>query len=294
MLNISKQFISRILLISILAFGHLHASQHTDFLIIENPAVLKIYDRYQQELSAAEKSRRLAFAPLRIINERELLGDQITESIHVRLGSHDDYFIIKSNNGKMLNQDKAGQVDKLKNCVVVGDSIRIKKDGMVTLSTAAGKIKLSAGSHLIRNFKYKNRYYVYLPAPQKRYGWLTLNSNGAWELIKQKQTAKADNEFLSMDARSDILQVFKNVNRLYQKYFDFFNQKTFKHEQPPRWDVQIGGSDVQAVFIPDSLFNEFKESAAFTRRQLENALIGSPYRITMRNNRLIISKKGGE
>ena len=275
-------------------FCSLSAAERADFLIIEKPAALKIYNRYQQELNTAEKSRQLAFAPLRIINEQELLGDQITESIHVRLGSHNDYFIIKAPDGKMLNRNKAGQIQKLKNCALIADSILIKKDKILALITQTEQIKLPAGSRLIRYFKYKSRYYVYQLTPRKRYGWLRLTNNSAWEIIKQKQSVGADNEFLTLDLRSDILKIFKKANRLYEQYFDFFNQKTLKHEQPPHWDVQISDNSIQALFIPDSLLNNFQTSAAFTRRQLENLLIGLPYRISMQDNRLIISKNGGK
>ena len=285
---------TKILITILILTGFLSASERADFLIIENPAALKIYDRYQQELSGSEKSGRLAFAPLRIINENELLGDQITTSVHVRLGSRSDYFIIKDNSAEMFNQSGAGKIEKLKNCTLINDSILIKKDKTLTLKTFSTNIKLPAGSRLLRIFRYKNRYYVYLYSPQKSYGWLTLNNTGAWEIIKQKESLKADNEFLSIDMRSDILTIFKNVNRLYERYFDFFNQKTLKHDSAPRWDVQISDKAVQAAFQPDSLLNEFKSSTAFTRRQLENALIGTSYRITMQGNRLIISKNDGK
>jgi hypothetical protein len=277
-----------------LAVHTLFAAERADFLIIENPASLKIYDRYQQELSTAEKTERLAFAPLRIINENELLGDQITVSTHVRLGRRNDYFIIKDNSGKLLNQSDAGKIEKLKNCMLINDNILIKKDAALTLKTSASTIPLPAGSRLLRVFKYKTRYYVYRLQPRGIYGWLILNNTSAWEVIKEKATLKAGNEFLSIETRDDILKIFKKVNRLYERYFDFFNQKTLKHDLAPRWDVQIGDKAVQAEFRPDSLFNEFKDSAAFTRRQLENVLIGTPYRISMQGSRLIISKNGGE
>ncbi len=279
----------------ILLFGQeIFANERADFLIIENPAPLKIYDRYQQELSPAEKSRQIAFAPLRIINENELLGDQITASVHVRLGSRHEYFIIKNNKDQILNRKEAGKIETLKNCVIINDSIYVKKDNALTLKTFSSPVPLAAGSRIIRIFKYKNRYYVRQTEPQKQYGWLNLKDKALWSVIKQNETLQTDRSYLNAQLHSDILEIFKKANRLYERYFDFFNREALKHEPPPRWEIQFDADSIHAVFHPDSLLNEFKESVNFTRRQLENILIGAPFRITMQNNHLIIRRGGGK
>ncbi len=275
----------------VLCINTLFAAERADFLIIENPAALKIYDSYQQELSYSAKSERLAYAPLQIINENELLGDQITESIHVRLDNRNDFFIIKDNHGEMLNGTQAGSVHTFRKCLIVNDSIYVKKSGLLKLKTALSSMDLTTGNYLKRIFKYQNRYYMLQYSPVKQYGWLTLANNNFWEIII-KQRPKDAVTFLSMDLKIDILNVFNNVNKLYMEYFDFFNQKTRKNDVPPQWNVQITEESLQAEFLPDSLTGGFKSSISSTQRQLENVLIGTPYKLSIERNRLTISNSG--
>jgi hypothetical protein len=277
-------------IITLFTTGHLYAKAHKDFLIIENAAPLKVYDHYQQELTQSQKANLLSGIPLQIINDKELLGDQITTAFHVSLGKNRNYFIINDENHKIINRKDAGEISILKSCTVINDSIYIKRDNLVKIKDQSTSIDLQTGSKLIRFLKYKNRYYVKQISPQIRFGWIRLIAKNSWGKIKAESVTISTNNFKENELHDKILAIFNKGNRLYRQFFDFFSEKTLESAQAPYWQIESGGNNIRANFVPDSLLPNFRSSFEYTQRQVENILIGTPYTITTRQNRIFISR----
>jgi hypothetical protein len=278
-------------ILSLFTAGNLlFAAEHADFLLIENAEPLKIYDHYQQELTNELKKSLISSAPLQIIAPNELLGDQLTHAFHIKSGGRNDFFIINDKNGKILNREKAGELKIFRNCKIIGDSIYIKKSGIIKLNTRLGSVILPTGAKLIRFFKYRNRYYALQTSPLEQYGWIRLSVRSAWDKLEATpENGSTAGKIPLSRMREMILTIFHKENRLYQKYFDYFNRRTLKNLQPPQWEIEFDTERITA-FFPDSLLSQFRQSVDYAKRQVENVLMGSAYTVTMRRNQMFIGR----
>jgi hypothetical protein len=261
----------------------------TDFLIIEDPKTLQIYNKYEQQLSPEETKHFIPFCALKIINENEILSDNFTTTIKVILDK-DVYYLIKDAEGKIKNINNAGYVERFLKTSAIYDTIQVTKDGSIYLSIPVDKVKnqiyFKENDRLLRLFKLKNKYYVKSLDYPSRYGWSNLVQKTHWKkyVIKKAPLAGIPAE-LSERFRSKI----DYANELMKNIFAYFNQKTGSNLLPPEWT--IGVEDKKIICRIKNLNNmqQFKNSTQFLIQDL--SAIAQMNRLTVKtgDNKIEIS-----
>ncbi|HID38454.1 MAG TPA: hypothetical protein EYP36_02945 [Calditrichaeota bacterium] len=267
-------------------------AQRADYLIVENPSSFIILDKYEQNNSTVFPP----FTPFRILEEHTLLSDDLTPALKVELLGKNLY-IIRNEDGKIARQESSGYLHIFRNCTPIGDSIRVLKDRSLLFYEKYFTQKpnrrnyLQKNDILIRIFKYKQSYYVKRINRSSAYGWCRLPASRSWRKLEQQSAGRP---ILSESLRLRIKTFIAQINRTYEKYFDYFNRTYSGRFSPPHWQISElnDGMDLAFVGLP---YSNLKRSNEVVVRNLETLLLGSGFTVSQIDDMLLIrSKKQGQ
>ena len=74
------------------------SQSNKNFLVVENPFEIKIYNKYEQNLSSNDSSYFLPYCPIEIIAEDSFLSDQYTPAFIGKINNQLFYFIKSEKN----------------------------------------------------------------------------------------------------------------------------------------------------------------------------------------------------
>ncbi len=273
--------------------------QRTDFLIIENPAELLIYNKYQQSVQLKDKLKFISYIPLQILNEDELLSDQITPALKFKL-QNEIYFLIKDNQGKIINRDSNGYNKIFKNCAIINDTVQILADRAVLISQTPAwqpssknkRFYLKKDDYLLRLFKKKNAYYVLKLGNDVQYGWCQFRKNRSWRILEKDADGK--NKLIPPYIREKITARIESANQTYSDYFKYFNQRLNRQKEIPRWVMEIEDNQIKCNLENDFYMQKLTESARYLIHDLENILLGTNIALNYENGVIIIQVKNNK
>ena len=142
--------------------------ERADFLIIEIPTKLLMYNKYEQQISFREQRALLQpFQPLRIEENDVLLSDSFTKAMKVASGRN-SYFLLKTDDGDFENAAEAGYINTLQNCIIINDTVEVFQDNAIFLSkrptsrstAESQKSFLKKQTQFLRLFTHKNFTYI--------------------------------------------------------------------------------------------------------------------------------------
>lgn len=253
-------------------------SQTTDFLIVENPSALTIYNKYQQYISDQIREQFVPFTPFRIVEETELLSDQITQASRV-LFNHQVLFLLKDEAEKYI-PDNDEYIKLFKNCEIYGDSIRVLKNLRISIFAKPEQqyqknkhTYLYAGQVCNRIFKFRNLYYIKLLSNSTIYGWTLLPRSG-WEINQQSDISSAS---IPENLISRLQLRIESANQDYEKVFNYFNKKYNQDKMIPNWNLEISENEIQGILIDPSLAAQLKNSNRYLKQDLDNIFLGSNF-----------------
>ena len=149
------------------------SQSNKNFLILENPFELRIYNKYEQNLSFKDSLYFLQYCPVEIIAEDTLLSDEYTPAFIGRIENQSFYFLKPEQNipfSKLFNSYS----DFVKNKQSLMDTIQITKDDKILLHNPKDrnqKERLSIDTKLVRIFKKGTGTYVKNLTLPVQYGW---------------------------------------------------------------------------------------------------------------------------
>jgi hypothetical protein len=271
----------------------LFAENSADFMIAALPKAFIVLDHYEQPLSGAKKARLIAYSPFLIINEEGMLGDQITPALQFSLHGQ-TFFLLRDEEGNFAG-DKTGQAHKIyKNCTQLNDTVQVVRDRAVLLSeqypAAGSRVFLKKRDRLLRVFKYRNSYYVLRTGESPRYGWCSVSARHAWRVLKEKKDTVS--VLFSPMLKERILDRVASANTAYEKYFNYFNQKSSNPKTVPEWQCASNDTAISCVLDSKDIAPAMlKESTRYLVSDLENLLIGKPFLVAYKAGEIIIQLK---
>ena len=263
-----------------------------DFIVLLSPQALTIYNQYEQPLSATEKSQLSPCVPMRIMLTDVTLGDQITRAMQCNFEQKTVY-VLKNEQGEIINGK--GNVQILKACGLIEDTVEIVKDGAVLFSQqypiASSSGRLKKGEILTVLFRSGNTFAVRLDRdrPAMRYGWWPSNSPGAWRPIVTKSVVDTA---LSPLVRDELNARIERANNLYKKFFDEFNRATGMQKSVPVWRPATNGAGLRwTLNAPYDHTGELNESTGRLVEEMRDVLIGKPFSAVYENGELTVKPK---
>jgi len=254
----------------------------SDFLVAERPDRLLIYNKYQQQITSRERGMLAPFVPMRIIRPNDLLGDGFTPCMTVEIGG-EFFYLIKGPEGQLSGAERAGAVKRFTDVTLLGDTVAVLANGVVQVSFPEGDGRRSVrkGDRLVRYFQEGDRTYVGTLEGSPIYGFVQLPASTRRQMWDIARAAVADGPVeIPPRVVAAVQQTIEEVNRVYQGLYAFFNKQTGAQRPVPRWKVSGSQRTIVCTLTNRPAGADLSQSTRYLFKDLENALLGTPLRVT--------------
>ncbi len=277
-----------------IAFESTTSATRADYLIIEHPQQLVIYNQYQQRVSSSEKSALLPNVPFRILNSNDVLGDGFTRCMKVELGGR-NFFLEKDENGTLLGSEGAGARQLYNAAGVLEDTIEILRSDRLVLSDMhlSRTADVEVGDRILRVFRLDGKVYGKLLGANERYGWINLGDAASrdWRVARELGLSVSDQ---LQKILPQIEVRLKEVNEKLSRLYEHFNNKSPQRRQPPQWELLRAGNSISCILLPEGSGEQFAESSQLLGKNFEGLLLGTDLRIAVSPGRLVIHSGAAE
>ena len=285
----------KLIIIFILLFSFipsLVAQEYANFLILENPQVYSILNKYEQSLTSSEKELFRPFSPLQIVSKDHTLGDGVTSALKFRF-YQDTYFLLKDDDDNLVGDNKNPYSQVFGKCRIIEDTIRVIRNKAILLSQkypANGvRIYLKRDDRIVRLFKYKDYYCVKCLGQKIKYGWCSFSDKRAW---RDEIQVKRIDKNLKSELQERIITRIDAANKIYKHYFDSFNSITSKQKSIPQWRCAYNDDILRCTLTnPYKDSGLLEESTQYIIRDLENIVIGKPFEVHYQKGEITIQLK---
>lgn len=251
--------------------------------IIEKPSALVIYNSYEARVNDMDKF--IPYSAFEIVKTDELLGDGISEVIKVKyLG--ETYFILKNEKGKIEYSEKAGQIKKI-NVISCNDTLSPKSNPVVKSGNYPGNKNVSSSfkSVAVSQFKY-NGYYYLVNSNENVLGWSSISS---WKKVI-KADRKNEKRELSDNQIAMLSEKIKEINSLYSKAFNYYNDKLNESKSAPYWKIERNGDIIRFKLRGSSgVIRQMEESSQYIVQDFLNILLGEPFDVKYQAGEITVS-----
>lgn len=263
------------------------SGKSADFLILEDPASLEILSRFEQALTPAEKREILPLAPLKVVEEKSMLGDGITPAMEVAYEGNAYYLPRKG------WDDKPPAVRRHRGCrAEIGEEKLAGSDIPCTRGAAPGgrSATLRAGEALQAVFTCGSQTYVKKTGAKAGYLWCPAGG----PFVAKTKGAETGEAGLSPDQQSLLRSRLESINATYAGYTRAFNQLTGESRQPPQWKCSISRDGMHCGLEGGLRSDELEKSTAVLAKELDNNFIGKPFDVTFGKGEIVVSPRSGK
>ena len=231
-----------------------------------------------------DKSLLWEFSAWRIIEKDYILSDQFTHTIKADY-NRKIYFIQLTEEGELVNSSRAGQIHKLKNARVEGDTVRIKNSGRLSLQSGESRINLAKGALIQRIFIHRKRTFAREIAG-KISGWIEGNGPAHWEVYVPDNSDQA----LEKQLFTRVDRIVTSYNTRLDKLFTHLNKLYDQSKIPPQWRTEKSLSYLKYTIEPQEYTNRFADSQSYLIQELNDLLYGNTYQLHSQAGLIVISK----
>lgn len=271
-----------------------------DFLIVEQPAALLIYNKYQQRLSFPEHEKLLPYQPMQILEEGIHLSDGYTPCMKIQ-ANNTTYFLITDEEGNFVYEGETGYHMIFNNCLILGDTVEVLANQTIFISKTPAfqpaaqsqKYFLQQGERLQRLFSHRGFVYVQKIAPETDFGWSNLSDkthNQSWRIVRRTgQQSKS----IPPDVNRRIEASVQEMNYLLEQLFTHFNNQTGQQKTVPRWEMEISDTRIACSLNDPQYYDAFPESTRYLLNSLTSALLGTSFEVFYNPGRIEVRRRPG-
>lgn len=267
---------------------HLTTAAQSDFLIITNPDKLSILNQYEQPLSVSEKKSLLPFMPFQIIDQKETLGDQITEVMRCN-NLENTYFLLKNENGGFTSTEHV-TFQNIKNSTILNDTVEVISNFALSqkFPTKGIESAIKKGETVVRIFQNgSNTYLLRLSKPQV-YGWCAVPN--VFKKAKKIEPKEVTVNFTDIAQR--IQKRLDAANELYKNYFGYFNKLTSQQKSVPYWQVVAENGNYRCTLKgAQQTTSQLQQSTDYIVQDIEKLLLGKPFSVSNSGNLITIVQR---
>jgi hypothetical protein len=251
-----------------------------EFLIVERPQQLRIYDRYEQYVSDPASRGIAPFTALQVVAEHATLGDGITPVMSVRLNGEAHYLIRDPETDGLVGEHDLGAVSRIRGARAHWDSLEIlPRDGVAfTPGSGARRRTLAAGTPVYRIFSAAGRTYVRTLDGPAEYGWLA----GGPEAHGTLRARPAGTAAEGAEARSGLVDRIKErveqTNLIISRIYSTVEREASRRLQTPRWRVEVDGPAIRCSLAPLPA-DSARTSTVLLGKHIESLTLGTRFRV---------------
>jgi len=254
----------------------------SDYLILNDPDSLRIYNKYEQKLAAADRLLLGQHSALLIKNTNAFLSDGFTPCITASIDNQ-LYYIVTDE----TQPSSVASYTIIKNTTSLNDTIQVI-DHFITLLDPGDNAgtDYSSPAKLKRIFQKFNKTFVKTLSPPFKYGWIDLKNKSAWQIVKNE---KKNAHSIDADVELIINQYLKDVNDTLYKLFLHFNDAEKTAKTAPFWHV-VKEKDNYFCALVNGQQADFTESTRILISDLQLALSKTGYKVGWQEDKIIISR----
>jgi len=256
---------------SFLAAG-IQAYGGTDYLIVEKVEHLLVYNKYQQETAA---NVLLPFAPLKIINSNDLLGDGFTRCMKIDFNG-EVFYLLKDKDGRLIRSGPLGFEKFFSNCSSLFDTVQILSGNSNRLSPInSASSRLPVSEKVVRLFRHRNETYCRTLSSPPMYGWIDFTAGKEGKDWKVMKSVPSDHDSIPLVVAQKIQDQLDETNQVLARLFDHFNRETHQQRQAPRWSMETSDKAVLCTLQGDFPAEVFHQSTQYLVKDINNILLGT-------------------
>jgi hypothetical protein len=262
------------------------------FLIVERPDRLLALNGYQQNLSPQNRLVFQSFIPIRILKDRDVLGDGFTPCMRVDIEGA-LYFLIRDGNGALTGAQHAGMLTTVRGTLLRRDTVNVLKGGAIVLASPDGRREqpLTIGERMIRVFSSEGKTYVKCPGRSPAYGWVTLApaaEGKQWGRAHRVSTAES---MIPGHVRDSVRTALVRTNTLLSSLYRFFNVKGGENRPTPHWQLDVSRVSLLCTLVGASPERDFPQSTRYLLKDLQNYLLGTGFGVFQSSDGIEIRPK---
>lgn len=250
------------------------------FLIVERPDRLVALNGYQQSLTSRDTLALQPFVPMRILKDRDLLGDGFTPCMKVEIAGR-LYYLIREKSGRLSGGDRAGRLQRVSGTPLGGDTVRVLKGGVLRLTSPdGGRARiLRRDERMIRMFESQGKTYVECSGRSPAFGWVTLSPGAVGKERGRLRPDSGDRSMFPGGVRDSVQAVLARTNEILASLFRFFNRRGGEDRPAPHWQLGASRGGFLCTLEGASPARDFPEGAQWLSKDLENALLGTAFEV---------------
>jgi hypothetical protein len=255
------------------------AQEKGELLIVERPSRLTVLNRYQQNVTSAEKATLQAFVPMVVVKAREMLGDGFTPCMRVQIGGV-EFFLVRDRFGRLAGEAQAGTVARFEGVLQSGDTVIILRAGTVRFASADGRsaVMLGAGERLIRIFSRGHNTYVRRSTGTGPYGWAELAPSAEGRSWGTVRLASAVPSTVPPRITDVVRSAVSRTNTKLSSLFAFIAPRATRRMVAPRWEVRPEGNLLRCTLLGGSAQRDLPETTRYLMNDIGDRIAGSGFR----------------
>jgi hypothetical protein len=271
-------------LILSIAVSSAATSQTSDVLIIEKTDHLIAYNSFQQSLSSLGKNTVPPFAPLKILQVNDLLGDRITPCTKVSLEG-EVFYLLRGDGGKLAGWKDLGIVRVFRNVRFIEDTVAIIGSGRFVMRGPLdrGSRVLRATERCIRYFASNGSYYVRTLGSNGRYGWVDFPGEGegsTWRVVRPS----LDQVGLPPMIRDRVVERIDKFNASMRDVYELLSRQTRKRFPAPQWSMRMDNAALVCTLNPSAAVGFYRSSIRDLSAALQTYVLGTGYEVSVSGN----------
>lgn len=251
------------------------------FLVAERPDRFLIYNKYQQTITQRERALFTPFVPMRIVRNNDLLGDGFTPCMTAEIRG-ELFYLVKGKDGELTGAERAGAIRRFGDVVALGDTITALTGGTLSIVLPSGDARRAVrrGERLVRYFLDGDRTYVGTIDQSPVYGFVLLPASARRQSWDVARSAGELSREIPPRVLSAVQENVEEVNRVYRGLFTFFNKQTGQQRPVPHWSISSTRGLIVCTLQNRPSSADLTQSTRYLVKDLENAILGTPLRVS--------------
>ena len=261
----------------------------SDFLVVEKPEHLVLYNKYQQETTERERGVLVPFTPMRILNADDVLGDGFTRCMRVAVND-EVFYLRKDRDGNLAQSGDPGITKTFSGATALLDTIVVLTTLRISAINAPPR-NLPTGERIVRVFRHKNSVYARTAYAPYVYGWIDVagaRENRDWRVVRDAVPVSTSIPPHIIRRISDRIA---EVNRTLERLFDHFNTETGQQKPVPQWKVEPSDTSVACVLADAPTNGDFHQSTLYLVNDIENIVLGARLQVTHTPGRVDVRQR---
>jgi hypothetical protein len=279
------------IVLGIALFMPAQSQNKAEYLLVEHPESLHIYNSYQQRISQEEKNFFVPFIPLKILNHQIVMNDNFTTCMEVEVKGK-RFFLLLSEDKILSGLEKTNSYRFTPSIPMEEDTVTLKTNCLFqSPSKHHGSSILRKGNQVVRFFTEKNLTYINLLGPKTTYGWADLSNKETYVIARRERRPVELSNQLSSTIVQQMERVISESNHVIRILFSYYEKKKENKTPMPQWRLVKKDLFYHCVVEPNSFVQKYPKSTECLVDEFNLILENTTYEAIVTSGHIIVRNR---